>query len=137
MEDVVQEVLISLHRDRHTYDPGRSFVAWLHAIARHRLVDWARRHRRWVSLEDIDSAPEGAAPGPEAFAEQSAWRRLQAAFARLSPLQREAIALLKLEGWSVRQVAESTGRTESAVKVSVHRGHHLLRKLLMSRADDE
>jgi len=51
VEDVVQETLISVHRARHTYDPGRPFAPWFYAIAAHRVVDVYRRERRIASRE--------------------------------------------------------------------------------------
>jgi RNA polymerase sigma-70 factor (ECF subfamily) len=137
VNDVVQDVLASIHRDRHTYDPRRAFGAWMYAIARHRLIDWARRRRRRLAREELDAALEDAVGGEAAFAEHSALATLRQAFARLSPVQREVIQLLKLEGWSVREVSQCTGRSESAVKVSAHRGYHTLRRLLGSGSDDE
>src|SRR5579859_4431481 len=49
-EDVVQDVLLTLHRVRHTYDPGRSFKHWLAMIARRRSIDALRRRLRLGSL---------------------------------------------------------------------------------------
>ena len=43
LEDVVQETLLSVHRARHTYDPGRSITAWLRMIAQRRAIDALRR----------------------------------------------------------------------------------------------
>ncbi len=137
VEDVLQDALISIHRDRHTYDPKRPFGPWMYAIARHRLIDGARRRRRRLAREDLAPALDELVVSPATSTEHAALNIVQRAFARLSPIQREVILLLKLEGWSVRQVAESTGRTESAVKVSAHRGYHTLRKLLASGTDDE
>jgi RNA polymerase sigma-70 factor (ECF subfamily) len=58
VEDLVQDVLLSLHAVRATYDPRRPFMPWLLAILRNRLVDGARRHGRTVnhemSVEDLD-----------------------------------------------------------------------------------
>ena len=45
-EDLVQEILIGLHGKRHTWDPARRFLPWLHAIARYKLIDFARHRRR-------------------------------------------------------------------------------------------
>ncbi len=42
-EDVVQEILVSIHLARHTCDPGRPFTPWLVTIAARRTVDAARR----------------------------------------------------------------------------------------------
>ena len=60
LEDLVQETLIAVHTRRATYDRNRPFTAWLHAIARYKLIDYMRSHRihSAVPLED---APEDAA----------------------------------------------------------------------------
>jgi RNA polymerase sigma-70 factor, ECF subfamily len=44
IEDLVQDVLLSLHAVRGTYDPQRPFMPWLLAITRNRLADGARRY---------------------------------------------------------------------------------------------
>jgi RNA polymerase sigma-70 factor (ECF subfamily) len=53
-EDVVQEVLLAMHRNRHTYDPGRSFAPWMYAIARNRMLDQLKRQRRLRRHEECD-----------------------------------------------------------------------------------
>ena len=45
-EDVVQEVLLTVHRIRHTWDPARPFSPWLAAIAARRGIDRIRRAAR-------------------------------------------------------------------------------------------
>jgi RNA polymerase sigma-70 factor (ECF subfamily) len=52
-EDLVQEILIGLHGKRHTWDPARPFLPWLHAIARYKLIDFTRHRRRetWRRVE--------------------------------------------------------------------------------------
>src|SRR5688572_63465 len=58
VEDLVQDVLLSLHAVRATYDPKRPFMPWLLAILRNRLADGARRYSRTaaheVVVEDLD-----------------------------------------------------------------------------------
>ena len=44
VEDIVQESLLAVHNQRHTYDPGQPVSAWVQAIARYKLVDLLRRH---------------------------------------------------------------------------------------------
>src|SRR5262245_46531539 len=46
VDDVVQDVLLTIHRARQTYDPRRSFTAWLCVIADRRANDLLRRIRR-------------------------------------------------------------------------------------------
>ena len=46
IDDVVQDVLLTVHRARQTYDPNRSFTAWLCVISDRRAIDLLRRARR-------------------------------------------------------------------------------------------
>src|SRR5258708_2845597 len=55
IEDIVQEVLLTIHRVRHTYDPSRPFGAWLTAIARRRSIDLLRRLGRIEAVETQDT----------------------------------------------------------------------------------
>ena len=58
IEDLVQEALLAIHNQRHTYDAQRPFTAWCFAIAKYKLIDLLRRRARLighsVSLEDGD-----------------------------------------------------------------------------------
>src|SRR5580658_9924466 len=55
IEDAVQETLLAIHLKRHTWDPGQKLAPWVHAIARHKIVDTLRRRgtRRFEPLEDF------------------------------------------------------------------------------------
>jgi RNA polymerase sigma-70 factor, ECF subfamily len=121
VEDLVQEVLIAVHDRRHTYDAGRPLTAWVHAIAKYKLVDVLRRRagRELLtgSLDDADDLL--AASDSEAI---EAKRDLARLLDRLPPRQRLPIVHMKLEGLSVIEAARICGMSESAVKVSVHRG---------------
>jgi RNA polymerase sigma-70 factor (ECF subfamily) len=46
VDDVVQETLLTIHQARRTYDPSRSFTAWLRTIAQRRAIDGLRRGGR-------------------------------------------------------------------------------------------
>lgn len=121
VEDLVQETLLVLHLKRGTYDPSVPVSAWLHAIARHKLVDlWRRRGRREALHEPLDDLDE--AQHPMAEEAHSSRRDLGALLMTLPVAQRTAIALIKLEGLSVSEAAARTGVSESALKVQVHRG---------------
>ena len=132
IEDVVQEVLLSVHSVRHTYDPARPFLPWLMAIERHRLGDWQRRRARLnanevavESLEETFAAKAANTDGEEAFD----GREIHAAVANLPPAQRTAIELLKLKEMSLKEASARTGMTETALKVATHRGMKTLRRL--------
>ncbi len=123
-EDLVQETLIAVHVRRESYDPGQPVTAWVYAIARYKLIDHYRRRGRAGTPVPIDDAAELFAQ--ETADEGAAARDVAALLERLPQRQRDAIRLTKLEQLTAREAADRLGLTESAVKVSVHRG---LRKL--------
>ena len=121
VEDLVQETLLAIHNQRHTYRPDMPVTAWAHAIARYKLIDWLRSHRVKEALNDpLDDAGELFAGSDEEAAE--ARRDLGRLLQTLPERQRLPIVHVKLEGLSVVEAARLTGMSESAVKVGVHRG---------------
>lgn len=133
-EDIVQEVLISLHRVRHTYDPQRPFIPWLMAIAQFRIADAARKSARRTVHERPEwsfefGLPDVAADEPDE--PQGDPQLLRRAIADLPEGQRRAVELLKLEERSLKEAAAETGMTVGALKVAVHRGLKALRAAMM------
>jgi RNA polymerase sigma-70 factor, ECF subfamily len=55
-EDVVQEVLLTVHRARPTYDPARPFAPWFYAIINSRMIDALRSRKRVTAREMADNA---------------------------------------------------------------------------------
>ncbi|WP_128891094.1 sigma-70 family RNA polymerase sigma factor [Erythrobacter sp. HKB08] len=118
LDDLVQEVMMAVHNKRATWDPTRAFLPWLAAIARYRWVDHLRKVYRNEedALEDFDA--------PEDSEEEAVLARLslERMFVHIPEKQSEAIELVKIEGLSIREAAERSGQSESAVKVNIHRG---------------
>jgi len=133
-DDVVQETLLTVHRARHTYDPSRSYDAWLAAIADRRAIDLLRSHGRRSRREVHDEiALDRHAGHDDASAESERTQRaqrLQAAIAELPPRQREAVRQLGLAEQSLAEAATHTGRSAGALKVNLHRALKALRDRL-------
>src|SRR5207302_6657086 len=55
-EDLVQEAVLAIHIQRHTYDPEEPLTPWVHAIARYKLIDFLRRNRASLADVPIDEA---------------------------------------------------------------------------------
>ena len=121
VEDLVQECLLAIHNKRHTYEAGQPLSAWVHAIARHKLVDLLRarsvREALHDPLEDGDAL--FATSDQEA---REARRDVIGLLEHLPDKQRLPILHVKIEGLSVAEAARRTGLSESAVKVGIHRG---------------
>jgi RNA polymerase sigma-70 factor (ECF subfamily) len=129
VEDLVQETLLAVHNQRHTYDPGQPLTAWIHAIARYKLVDLLRRRAGREALNDAMNDDFDVLGGSETDA-TDARRDLTRLLDRLPERQRLPIIHMKLEGLSVVEVARRTGMSEAAVKVGVHRGLRALAAMI-------
>ncbi len=132
IDDAVQDVLLSLHAIRHTYDPARPFLPWLLVIAQRRFVDRMRRRSRGAGREvPLDGEHETiAAPEANSLIEEWSGVALQAAIDALPAGQRQAIQLLKLKEMSLKEAALATGMSVAALKVASHRAVKRLRELL-------
>lgn len=133
VEDLVQETLLAIHNQRHTYDPAQPLTAWAHAIARYKLVDLLRRRAvRDVLHDPLDD--EFAVFATSDIEAADAKRDVAKLLDRLPDGQRLPIIHMKLEGLSVVEAARRTGMSESAVKVGVHRGLKALAKMIRDDA---
>ena len=133
VEDLVQDVLLSVHAARVTYDPRRPFMPWLMAILRNRLADGARRYARSaareVRVEDLDVTFANPSTNDHQRVPGDV-EALRSAVEALPLGQRRAIELLKLQERSLREASAATGSTVGALKVATHRAMAALRKAL-------
>jgi RNA polymerase sigma factor (sigma-70 family) len=133
VEDLVQDVLLSVHAVRATYDATRPFLPWLLAITRNRLADAARRHARHTAREvivedlDVTFSSEHTNTMEQVSGDPGA---LKEAIANLPAGQRSAIELLKLREMSLKEAAAVSGTSVGALKVATHRAMDALRRRL-------
>jgi RNA polymerase sigma factor (sigma-70 family) len=132
IDDVVQDVLLTIHRARQTYDPSRSFTAWLSVIADRRAIDLLRRTRRQDVREvhaplAFESHADQEADPAQGLAHADATGVAARALASLPTRQREAVQHLVLEERSLADVAVLTRRTKGSLKVNLHRALKALR----------
>jgi len=115
-----------------TYDPSRSYDAWLTAIANRRAIDALRSRGRRDSRElhdDIAFDNHADSDDASAATEQlQRAQRLREAIAELPPGQREAVEQMGLHERSLSEAAELTGRNTGALKVNLHRALKALRE---------
>ncbi len=119
LEDVVQDTLLAVHLKRHTWDEHRPISPWIRVIARHKLIDQLRRRGRLFKVpieEVIDRLP--AEPVKETLSARDVDRMLE----KLSEGRRCVVRAIAVEGLSVSEVAQRLGKSESAVRVLLHRG---------------
>lgn len=121
VEDLVQESLLAIHNQRHTYDAAQPLTAWAHAIARYKMVDLLRRRGGREALH-VPLDDDGELPAAAETDAGDARRDVMTLLAQLPERQRLPIQHVKLEGLSVLEAARLTGMSVSAIKVGVHRG---------------
>ena len=137
VEDLVQEVLISVDRAKQTYNPRYPFRPWINAIVQHRLADYWRKSMRIskMELQDEEQVESAITADNGDFSEQGDDIRM--ALNDLPQKQRRALLLTKQDGFSVKEVALQMEITESAVKVNVHRALRAMREMLLGKSKDE
>jgi RNA polymerase sigma factor (sigma-70 family) len=138
-DDLVQEVLLTVHRARATYDPRRSFDAWLRVIIERRAIDLLRQRSRRSAREvhapiAYESHADEAADLSAGIEQKENAQRIGAVLAELPQRQREAVQHLMLEEKSLNEAAALTGRSKGALKVNLHRALSALR-LKIDRGD--
>ena len=130
VDDVLQEVLISIHKARHTYDGNRPYKPWMYAIANFRLQDHLRAHYadHLHNAEDLSELNEIL---PDDVTETGFnYESISEEVKKLPEKQATILRLMHHEGYTAREVAEKIGMNESAVKVAAHRAYKVLRERL-------
>ena len=126
-EDLTQETMVEVRRQRATFDGRSSATTWVCGIARHKVADYyrqafrdERRGHRLAEEQAHTSAP--SAPGTDP--RDAVWDALQ----RLPEGQRVVLAAHYLDGYPVRDIARDLGKSESAVESLLARGRDGFRR---------
>jgi len=122
-EDIVQEVLLTVHLKRHTWAEDRPVRPWVYSIARYKIVDALRRRGRDITIpvEDFaDVLPAEAEPDP--FAIRDTDRMLD----KLDDRSRSILRAVAYGGTKLADLGSRFGLSEGAARVALHRA---LRKL--------
>jgi RNA polymerase sigma-70 factor (ECF subfamily) len=128
-EDVAQEAFARAYRALGGFREEARLSTWFYRI----LVNEVQRHRRWRFLREtrytaLEDDPLD--PKPDATGDPALRARIARALDRLPRGQREAFVLVHLEGMSVREAADITGRAIGTIKSHLHRGLRALRREL-------
>jgi RNA polymerase sigma-70 factor (ECF subfamily) len=139
-EDLFQETWIRVLERGTQYDPSCRFDTWLFAIARHLVIDAARR-KQMLSLEALTQPTDyrvpvefaSSAPPPDVLTSLSEDRaRLGIALSKLEVVQREVVLLRFQEEMSLEEISRLTGAPLSTVKSRLYRGLEAMRPVLES-----
>jgi RNA polymerase sigma-70 factor (ECF subfamily) len=126
-DDLLQETWLRIHEVRHTYRPAEPVLPWLYAIARHIRVDQYRKTRRVETREQqVERLPDTPT------VDRASGVDIIALLDSLPQSQREVVAMLKVSGMSLEEVARATSSSVGSVKQKAHRAYEKLRELLTS-----
>ena len=131
IDDVTQDVLISIHKSLNSYSSDRPFKPWLGAIIQFRKTDFLRKHYK------IKRTKESSLENAEIFLQNVTFgsgydelRDIEAALQTLPKKQQQIFTMMKVEGYSAKEVAKEMQMSVSAVKVSAHRSAKKLKDIL-------
>jgi RNA polymerase sigma-70 factor (ECF subfamily) len=127
LEDTLQEILISIHKARHTYDGQRPLMPWLMAITQFRISDALRKaysgfNRKTVTINDLEEILENVTETPTS--DESIDDILQGVPHR----EQTILTMMHVQGYTAKETSHHLGMKESAVKVAAHRAIKKLRE---------
>lgn len=132
IDDVVQTILVSVHKALPSYSPDRPIKPWIDSIIRFRLNDALRKH--YASQENpFEDVGEKISSGTDVTfsAYQNELKEdMIKALATLPEKQRRVVEMTKIMGYSIEETAKEMGLSQSAVKVRVHRALKSMRAFL-------
>ena len=134
-EDILQDVFYSLARLDPVTRPVENIAAWLYAAARNRIIDRSRKQREERlpddAIEEITDLFDDSAPLP-AMLRSLFWEILRAALEELPDSQRSVFELTEIDGFTFKEISDSTGIPINTLLSRKHRAVTHLRRRLQS-----
>jgi RNA polymerase sigma-70 factor (ECF subfamily) len=122
-EEVAQDAFLQLYRKLPSLESDAHVTAWLRKVTCHRCIDYARRRRQNLALDDISEPASEPAPGDPLLA-----HRLQRMVASLPPKARAVVVLRYQEDLEPEEIARVLGWRLNTVKSQLHRSLKMLRQ---------
>lgn len=123
-EDLLQEILLAIHKAGHTYNTERPFKAWMFAVASHKVNDYLRSHyRKGIEVDFEEIEPTFA---DNVTYEPPHGELLDEMLGILPEKQQRIVRMIKIEGHSINHTATILKMSIPAVKVAAHRAYKAL-----------
>lgn len=128
-QDLVQEIFYRILKYRESFRGDSKFLVWMYQIARNIHLDYLRKQRNHLPLEDRWDADATPTPGPAAIAEQNDdISLLHQALDRLPVQKKELIILSRFQNLKYREIAQMLGCSLDSIKVNIYRAIRELRE---------
>ena len=126
--DVIQEVLIGVHKSRHTFSQDKSFSRWFLAITQYKLHDHLRQTYRNNKFEELnESFPSDEVDSLSALITAQKNQYLHEAIEGLDDRAKAIITGLKIDDKSIADLSKELELSESNIKIIAHRAYEKLR----------
>jgi RNA polymerase sigma-70 factor (ECF subfamily) len=126
-EEIVQEVMLTIWRKAHLFDPARAQVsAWIYQVARNRQIDVIRKERR-PEPEQLDQDPQTEPDSAQILGMEEEAAGLKTALMRLAPDQRDLIEKAYLGELTHVEIQKQTGLPLGTIKSRIRLGLERLR----------
>jgi RNA polymerase sigma-70 factor (ECF subfamily) len=137
-EDILQEVMLRIHRSSGELEHVERVTGWIYRIASNAIVDYYRRPARrelpagWQADVEEPGEPESVADEPETAELRGELARcLTPLVERLPASYRQALVLTEVEGATQAEAAARLGLSVSGLKTRVQRARGRLKDLLL------
>jgi RNA polymerase sigma-70 factor (ECF subfamily) len=121
VDDLVQDIFLHAFKKLHTLRDAAAFGPWIAMIARNRAIDFHRRSKETVEINDEIRGSD---------TQDSKAKEILELIRNLPEAYRETLVLRLVEGMTGPEIAARTGLTAASVRVNLHRGMKLLRERL-------
>ena len=128
VDDILQEILISIHKAWHTYDGTRPIMPWIFAITKFRMADHFRKIYGSPQNIPLENLPE--IEDENVTTSLSFYESIEKDIENLPGKQPAILKLMHSEGCTSKEVADRLGMNEPAVRVAAFRAYKILRKKL-------
>ncbi|CUS47348.1 MAG: ECF subfamily RNA polymerase sigma-70 factor [Idiomarinaceae bacterium HL-53] len=132
-EELAQEMAVEVWRALSSFSQQCSLNTYVYRVMHNVAVDHIRRSRRQPPTQEADDLWTDDTSPEHVLVKSQQQAQLVAALQKI-PLSFRQSLMLKLEGMSNIEIAETLGLTESNVGVRLNRGKQMLAKLLGSKA---
>lgn len=139
-DDLLQETFVKVYLNLHKYNDTYTFGQWIYTIARNTFIDYVRKRRDDLSLDNLPltggMAPAAASMTPEESYINSQQRaQLEQHLERMTPRYRKLIELRFFKDYSYDEIATELGLPLGTVKTQIHRAREQLCGFITANSD--
>ena len=136
-QEAAQDTFIKMHKSLNTFNSGSKFSSWLYKIAYRTSLDYLRKRKKTIDIEEVSFLLENNNDSQEDVMMQSELsQQLLKAIAHLNPDEAGIIRMFYLEEMTIKELAEITGNSISNVKVKLFRGRKKLGEIIKTKFEN-